>query len=197
MDENLIQPDDNRPSRADAVKNRQLLLEISQQLFDEQGVEAVTMSAIAKSAGVGKGTLYRHFRDKAEICHALLDQEMRDLQEHTFRRLRAGDDPLTQLQWFMEQALRFVDRNSTILCEASHHTTVSLLQHPAHLWWRQTIIGLLGRMNVSGDVDYIADILYVMLDVQTIRFQRNILNYEISRIIDGMKSALHLLAQTS
>ncbi len=187
--------DNQRPTRSDAIKNHALLLETARTLFDREGVESVTMSAIAREAGVGKGTLYRHFADKSAVCLALLDQEMRDLQERTLRRLRHHEDAYANLLWFMEQVVRFVMQNDALLCEASSHSAASILSHPAHIWWRNTIHGLLQHLHVSGDIDYLADALYVLLDVQTLRFQRYTLGYDIPRILDGMAEVVARLAR--
>ena len=190
MTDDLMQPDPG-PQRADAVKNRERLLETAQRLFAEQDVETVTMTAVASAAGVGKGTLYRHFSDKAELCHALLDQEMHDLQERALRRIRNHPGtPEANLRWFVEQVMRFVYGNDALLCEASYHAGVSILQHPAHLWWRQTIHGLLRQLDPPGDLDYSADVLYVMLDVQTQRFQRHTLHYDLERILRGLMATV-------
>lgn len=177
------------PSRSDAVKNRALLLETARALFSEQGVEAVSMSAIAEAAGVGKGTLYRNFENKAELCHALLDQDMRELQERALLYMRQQFDARATLSWFLAEVARFVIRNSDLLMV----NPGLMLAHPAHLWWRQTIRGLLTRAGAQGDIDYLADILYVMLDVQVIRFQRAGSGYTPERIIDGLHQALALI----
>lgn len=76
----LIRPDRPR-ERADAARNRQKVLAAAARLFEEHGVEAVTMDAVAASAGVGKGTLFRRFGDKAGLAVALLDERERRLQE--------------------------------------------------------------------------------------------------------------------
>src|SRR5690606_37833343 len=60
--------------RRDARENRQRLLAAAKRLFAAQGVDATSMHEIARTAGVGQGTLYRHFADKAELCHALLKE---------------------------------------------------------------------------------------------------------------------------
>ncbi len=86
-------------------------------------------------------------------------------------------------------------RNDAMLCEASNHMSVSILQHPGHLWWRQTIHGLLQEIAPPGDLDYTADVLYVMLDVQTLRFQRYTLGYDLERILDGMVTTIDRLLQ--
>ncbi|MGE0707130.1 MAG: TetR/AcrR family transcriptional regulator [Planctomycetota bacterium] len=50
----------------------QALLDAALPLFVEQGVEPVTIDAIAKSAGVAKGSFYRYFRDKEQLVEALV-----------------------------------------------------------------------------------------------------------------------------
>lgn len=54
--------------RADAARNRAKVLAAATKLFAEEGVEAVSMDAVAAEAGVGKGTLFRRFGDKAGLA---------------------------------------------------------------------------------------------------------------------------------
>src|SRR5881409_3685981 len=49
--------------RADAARNRALVLQAAWRLYNHGGVEALTTDAVAQEAGVGKGTVYRRFRD--------------------------------------------------------------------------------------------------------------------------------------
>jgi AcrR family transcriptional regulator len=67
--------------RADAARNRAAVLETAAALFREHGVDAVSMDSIAAAAGVGKGTLFRRFGDKAGLAVALLDAQERTLQD--------------------------------------------------------------------------------------------------------------------
>jgi AcrR family transcriptional regulator len=67
--------------RADAARNRAAVLEAAATLFRAHGVAAVSMDAVAAAAGVGKGTLFRRFGDKAGLAVALLDARERELQE--------------------------------------------------------------------------------------------------------------------
>ncbi|SDQ66796.1 DNA-binding transcriptional regulator, AcrR family [Thermostaphylospora chromogena] len=67
--------------RADAARNRAAVLNAAAELFREHGVENVSMDAVAAAAGVGKGTLFRRFGDKAGLAVALLDARERELQE--------------------------------------------------------------------------------------------------------------------
>ncbi|SBT39891.1 TetR family transcriptional regulator [Micromonospora auratinigra] len=67
--------------RSDAARNRAAVLTAAAALFREHGVAGVSMDAVAAAAGVGKGTLFRRFGDKAGLATALLDTQERALQE--------------------------------------------------------------------------------------------------------------------
>jgi AcrR family transcriptional regulator len=189
--DNLILPDDSRPTRSDAVKNHALLLETAQRLFNAHGLEHVSMTTIAEEAGVGKGTLYRHFKNKADLAHALLDQDMFDLQERVLRRLRNQGTVEDDLEWVLEQFVRFVARNQALLCVAAREE--GILGSEAHLWWRQTLRGLLFRAGVRNELDYLTDVLYVMLDVRTLRFQLQALGYNLEQILTGLHTTARLI----
>lgn len=185
MANNLFRPAP-LPHRSDAVKNRALLLQTARRLFDQHGVDAVSMSAVAEAAGMGKGTLYRNFDSKAQLCHALLDEEMRALQERTLLRLRQQGDPRADLLWFVEEAAHFTAHNTDLLMVDPR----LMLARPAHLWWRQTIHALLLRAGFSGDLSYFTDAIYMLLDVQMIAFQRRVLGYDVERIVAGLHALL-------
>lgn len=64
--------------RADAVRNAELLLAAAKELFDEQGPE-VALDQIARRAGVGNATLYRHFPTRADLLIAVYEDEVAEL----------------------------------------------------------------------------------------------------------------------
>lgn len=70
-----------RKERKDAIEHRQIILQKAQSLFTEYGVDSVTMHQIAKSAGIGQGTLYRRYAHKGEICQDLMKESSEDLCE--------------------------------------------------------------------------------------------------------------------
>src|SRR3954453_8760516 len=67
-----------RPERADAVRNREKILRAAAELFERDGVEAVSMDAVARAAGVSKGTLFHRFGSRAGPGRALLAEAERD-----------------------------------------------------------------------------------------------------------------------
>jgi AcrR family transcriptional regulator len=64
-----------RPLRADAQRNRDRLLEVAVRAFSTEGPE-VTLEAVAKEAGVGIGTLYRHFPTREALVEAAYRSEL-------------------------------------------------------------------------------------------------------------------------
>jgi AcrR family transcriptional regulator len=191
MDDGLILQEP-RPIRSDALKNHELLLETAQRLFDAHGVDSVSMSLVAETAGVGKGTLYRHFPEgKPQLCTELINADQRDLQENTLHRLRTQpQDPMDNLRWFLGEAIAFVGRNRELLFSAGIAGAGAFLGHPAHVWWRQTIRGLLLQLQPSIDIEYAADVLYVMLDPRTIRYQYATRRLDNDQILAGLLDTL-------
>jgi AcrR family transcriptional regulator len=64
-----------RPLRADARRNRDRLLEVAVRAFSQDGSD-VTLEAIAREAGVGIGTLYRHFPTREALVEAAYRSEL-------------------------------------------------------------------------------------------------------------------------
>jgi polyketide synthase 12 len=79
-----------RPERADAARNRRLLLAVAREMLAAEGADRLTMDALADRAGLGKGTVFRRFGTRAGIFQALLDDDERDFQ----RQVLAGPPPL-------------------------------------------------------------------------------------------------------
>lgn len=61
-----------RTPRKDAAANRQRILDTASKLFECEDADTVSMNRIAQEAGIGAGTLYRHFSDKVDLCMALV-----------------------------------------------------------------------------------------------------------------------------
>ncbi|UJW35797.1 TetR/AcrR family transcriptional regulator [Saccharothrix sp. AJ9571] len=70
---------DERRVRTDKQRNRVHILEVAEQFFAEQGVSG-SMDAIAKRAGIGPGTLYRHFPNREALLVALLQARNEELE---------------------------------------------------------------------------------------------------------------------
>ena len=69
---------ETRPLRADAERNRRLLLDAAAQVFAERGLEAST-AEIARRAGVGQGTVFRRFPTKDDLVAAIVVDRLEDI----------------------------------------------------------------------------------------------------------------------
>jgi AcrR family transcriptional regulator len=76
--------------RSDALRNRNRVLEVAQQLFAKEGL-SVPIDEIAKRAGLGVGTLYRHFPTKEALLEAILVSRMERVVEDAEAQAEAPD----------------------------------------------------------------------------------------------------------
>jgi AcrR family transcriptional regulator len=88
--------------RADAQRNRDRLVEVARQVFKERGFDA-PLDEIARRAGVGAGTLYRHFPTREALLDAVMQAWVEQVQEHVDKALATEGGPRAQLlAWFAE-----------------------------------------------------------------------------------------------
>ena len=93
-----------KPLRADARRNRDRIVEAARAAFAESGLDA-QMDDVAARAGVGVGTLYRHFPTKDALVRAVIVHKMTGLAELGRKRLDAGGDPWESFRaWLWECA---------------------------------------------------------------------------------------------
>ncbi len=189
-----------RPERADAAANRALILETAERLFAERGVGEVNMADIAEAAGVGKGTLYRRFANKAELCLALLDTQLQEFQETMLARMRVQTAEQVsyreQLGQFIDSLVYFTEIHSPLLCEVqrSDLATDGPNVNRPHYWLYMTIRGLLQRavqaeeLPEQLDIDYVAEAILSPLRSEVFAFQRQTRGFSLERISAGLRS---------
>src|ERR1700738_2121143 len=85
-----------RKPRADAIRNRERVLEAAKVVFSAGGPEA-SLEAVARRAGVGIGTLYRHFPAREDLFEAVYRREVEQLSELA-EQLRSAKDPVDALR---------------------------------------------------------------------------------------------------
>ncbi|MCF2127011.1 TetR/AcrR family transcriptional regulator [Strepomyces sp. STD 3.1] len=136
--------------RRDARRNRELLLEAAHEVFTEQGLDA-PLDVIARRAGVGNATLYRHFPTRA----ALVDAVFRDSLAGTVEageRARRAPDAWAGLTGYLDVvfAALAADRGSNDLMTTRLRGVDSL--EAVHEHNRRTVDALLGRCRDEGTV---------------------------------------------
>jgi len=100
-----------RAQRADARRNRESVVEAARKLMATQGLDT-QMDDIAREAGVGVGTVYRHFPNKEDLIYALAEHRFKRLAEFAEEAL-AEDDPGPAFERFMYRGaeLQATDRS--------------------------------------------------------------------------------------
>ncbi|WP_349426234.1 helix-turn-helix domain-containing protein [Microbacterium sp. LWS13-1.2] len=88
-------PRQNRGPAA-AADNRRALIAAAREVYAEGGLGA-PFSAVAKRAGVGQGSLYRHFPDRTALAVAVFEDNVRELEEYTSASERTVDDLLDRV----------------------------------------------------------------------------------------------------
>jgi AcrR family transcriptional regulator len=86
--------------RADAQRNYDRIVEVAREVFREQGYDA-SLDEVAKRAGVGPGTLYRHFPKRENLLDAVMQAWVDKVTETADKALAfEGDDRELLLNWF-------------------------------------------------------------------------------------------------
>ena len=181
--------------RRDATKNRERLLDAARGLFAEQGVANVTMAEIAVAAEVGKGTLYRRFANKGELCLFLLDENMRSHQQamlSLLQRLAEENAPhLARLEHFFGHVAAFTDHHMALLSEvqsAGITPAVAGINPPYFTFQHMTVGGLLAAAQTAGEIDatidleMLTDLLLAPLAPPYFRYLRERRGYSVERI---------------
>ena len=104
----------HRKTRSDAVENRERVLAAAREVFAESGIQTL-IPDIAARAGVGNGTVYRHFPSKRALIDALLEEYWRDI-DLLRRRAQEAADPwmgFTQLL----QGMLLIQEQRLWLCD--------------------------------------------------------------------------------
>jgi AcrR family transcriptional regulator len=140
-----------RRPRADALRNRERILDVAKEAFTRSGANA-SLDEIAKTAGVGAGTLYRHFPAREALIEAVYRNEIERLAE-AGRELSGKLPPVEALRAWL---LLFVDAIATKQVIAPALNT--LLGDPkkvfeaSHARIHEAIGGLVKRAVQSGDI---------------------------------------------
>ncbi|RDB71467.1 TetR/AcrR family transcriptional regulator [Eggerthella sinensis] len=169
-----------RRERQDAVKNRGHILRVAQELFDRFGVETVSMNRIAQEAGVGAGTLYRHFGNKSELCFALIQDRIATFSEELAALVAADEDPRVTFGRMVRSYLRFKESKALLfkgMEEAAAHTG-GPKQSPAYHIMRQPFVELFERAARVEGIEtpvnpvFHADLLLSALIGDALRYQQ-------------------------
>ncbi len=139
-----------RKPRADAQRNRDRLLETAKAAFTELGAEA-SLEEIARRAGVGIGTLYRHFPTRDAIVAAVYRHEGEQLAEAA-QRLLASMPPGEALHQWMRLAIDYIATKKLMVSALSAMADSSTLAAASGPRIVDAINLLVDRAKAAGDI---------------------------------------------
>ncbi|WNG52050.1 TetR/AcrR family transcriptional regulator [Archangium minus] len=96
-------PPEDGPLRADAARNRERVLAVARELL-ARGDSSLQMNQIAREAGVGVGTVYRHFPARQDLLEALVNEHLEALLDKA-HAAEASEEPWSSLRRFLRAAL--------------------------------------------------------------------------------------------
>ncbi|MFF0721021.1 TetR/AcrR family transcriptional regulator [Verrucosispora sp. NA02020] len=181
-----------RPLRADAQRNRERLLDAAVRAFSQAGPE-VTLDSIAKDAGVGIGTLYRHFPTRESLVEAAYRNELAKLCDAA-AELRDRLPPVEAIREWMD---RFIDYLTTKREMADALRLVIAAGANPYAQSRDRLLGAIGLLldagaaagTVRADVDP-ADVLVGLSGVSLAsggRDQRDQARRLLDLLMDGLR----------
>jgi len=182
-----------RRERADAARNRERVLAAARRLFAEHGVRAVTMSDVARAAGVAKGTVFQRFGDRAGLALALVDEQERALQEQILRGpppLGPGASPRERLTAFLAALAALTVENRDLLLEVDHAAPAARYRTGAYGAWLQHVVLLLGELDVSGDRALHAHLLLAPLAADLVGYLHDDEGVTAEALIAGLERLL-------
>ncbi len=191
-----------RLERRDAAAHRRRILDVARALFTARGVAAVTMQEIALAAGVGKGTLYRRYAHKGQLCLALLGDSIARFRAEVGEVV--ADTPasdadrmssLDRLDAVLAGLVRFNEANGPLLAaveEAGGERHGAMYDSSFYRWLHATVSQLLehavkGEECAPLDIPYTADAILAALAIDLYRYQRRAREFTPERIAEAAR----------
>jgi AcrR family transcriptional regulator len=176
--------DEGRPERADAARNRRAILAATEELLATHRPQDISMEQVAAAAGVGKGTVFHRFGNRAGLMHALMVERAQALEG----AVTAGPPPLgpgaqdrDRLLAFLDAIIEVVGRNKSLLAELAYSAVPDPPpdkaaarhrdDHPVYRFWHGHISTLIAALRPEADAEMTAHLLLGSLHSEPILAQ--------------------------
>jgi AcrR family transcriptional regulator len=172
--------------RADAQRNRGKVLCAAERLFADEGVENVSMDAIAAAAGVGKGTLFRRFGDRAGLARALLHERTRQIQEAVIRGpapLGPGVPPQLRLKAMASAQLTLLDDHADLIAAGEGGRPGARFKTAPYEFLRLHVGVLVREAEPDADWEMLTDLLLAPLNAESFLYWRRERGFSVDRIL--------------
>jgi len=157
-----------RRERADAARNRRMILGAAEDLLALGGTGHVSIDDVAAAAGVGKGTVFRRFGSRAGLMRALVEERVRALSQS----VASGPPPVgpgapaaERLAAFLDAAVEIAARNAAVMAAYSRALTareseaVGRQANSVYQDWHAHASALIAEARPTLDAELLADLL--------------------------------------
>jgi AcrR family transcriptional regulator len=189
--------DGEAPERADAARNRRRILDAAERLFAERGPQNVSMDDIARAAGVGKGTLFRRFGDRASLARAVLSSHEAAFQEALIRGappLGPGAPASERLVAFGRGMLGLVEAHRELLIAAETGAPCGRFKASPYASYHFFVASLVREAAPGLDADYTAHALLATLGAEFVAHLRDA-GEMLEQIAAGFEELVRALTQ--
>ncbi len=176
--------DDERPERADAMRNRRAILAATEELLATRRPQEISMEQVAARAGVGKGTVFHRFGNRMGLMRALMVERAQSLEQ----AVTSGPPPLGEgapdrdrLLAFLDAIIEVVSRNKSLMAELAYSAAAEPPSqerapqhrddHPVYRFWHGHISALIAAQRPGADAEMIAHIMLGALHSEPILVQ--------------------------
>ncbi|MCF8567563.1 TetR family transcriptional regulator [Alicyclobacillus tolerans] len=169
-----------RTERRDAAENRKRILDAAIKLFEQHGVEQVSMNQIAMEAQIGSGTLYRRYKNKSDLCLDLIKDNIALLFEdiQVYLKEHQTASPRERLKGVLSLFMSFREKKLQLLTGVEEGALAgSHFQFNLH----EIVVQLLNDMKTNEQTEpnttFKADMLLAALRSDSYVFQRDVRGY--------------------
>jgi AcrR family transcriptional regulator len=149
------------PERADAARNRRAILRATEDLLAEYGPDQVSLEQVAAAAGVGKGTVFHRFTNRAGLMRALAMERISTFQEAYAKGpppLGPGAPARERLTAFLDAVIELVSRNVALMA-AYERSSGHRQDNPIYTAWHEHVSSLIREARPELDSESLAHIL--------------------------------------
>lgn len=189
------------PERADAARNRRKILAAAKEIIAVRGAEELSMDEVAQAAGVGVGTVYRRFRDRAGLLYAVIDDRERDFQAAFLQgppplgpepdaAHRSADEAYQRVRAFLHALADRTEEQAALLLMAEMDSADARFVDGAYGVYHTHLAMLIRRLRPRADAPYLADALLAPFAANLFGHQRRVHGMTVERIKAGLDDLL-------
>ena len=175
--------------RKDAIRNHDRVLCAAARLFAEQGSN-VSMDQIACAAGVGKGTLFRAFGDRAGLVREILSEHETTFQESMLRGpapLGPGAPAAERIAAFGTAYMQFLEEHADLMLTAEFGNGARYKAGPFTLYRTHVTVLTREALPDGFDHEYTADVLLAPLAADFFIYQRRVRGRSLTELADAYR----------